>query len=105
MATTRRREAELTDEVLERAARVLRVLAHPARLRMVERLLDGEYSVGELAEVVGLPPAAASQHLSNMAAHGIVEGERIDRQVFYRVKNPNAANLIECLRQHGDGRH
>jgi DNA-binding transcriptional ArsR family regulator len=93
----------LDPQVLNSAARVLRVLAHADRLRMVEILMHQEVSVGQLAEMVELPAPAVSQHLNHMAAHGIVEKERRDRQVFYRVVNTNACHLVECLRKHGDG--
>lgn len=96
-----RQEKLISEQVLQQAGKMLRVLAHPQRLRMVELLLKEPYSVGELAEKVELPPAAVSQHLNHMAAHGIVEGERVDRQVHYRVVNQNACFLIDCLRKHG----
>lgn len=97
-------KTRIPDQALEEAARVLRVLSHKDRMRMIELLRAGQYSVSELAERVGLPPAAVSQHLNHMAAHGIVEGERIERQVFYKVIHPNAESLIDCIaRQCGLG--
>lgn len=102
MARTVRRR--LNARTLERAAKLLRVLAHPQRLRMVDLLMQQPVSVGELARMVGLAPAAVSQHLNNMRAHGIVASHREGRCVHYTVVNPNARTLIECLRRHGDGR-
>ncbi len=86
---------------LEEAARVLRVLAHPHRLKFIELLMGGRLSVGELAAAVGLAPNAASQHLNHMRAHGILGVERDGRTAYYRVENPNAINVIECIRKHG----
>lgn len=83
---------------------MLKVLAHPVRIRIVELLMQGEFSVGELAEKISASPAAVSQHLNRMAAHDIVAGKRTDRKVYYRVVNVNASNLIDCLKRHGDGR-
>lgn len=91
-------------DMLEQASRVLRVLAHPHRLKLVELMLDGPVPVGELADAAGLVPAAASQHLNHMRAHGIVDCQREGRLVYYEVINPNAANLIDCLQKHGTGR-
>ncbi len=85
---------------LEEAARVLRVLAHPDRLRMIELLIAGRHSVGELAEAVGLAPPAVSQHLNHMRAHGILRVEREGRTAYYQVDNPNAINVIDCIRKH-----
>jgi len=90
-------------ETLEEAAKVLKVLAHPDRMRMVELLLMEDHSVGQLAERVDLAPAAVSQHLNLMRAHGILASERVDRSVYYRVINPNAKQMIDCLRKFGDG--
>ena len=48
---------------LEEAAECLKVLAHPARIRIVQMLLRGRYTVGELAEDCGIPSNVASEHL------------------------------------------
>ena len=93
---------KLDRKLLERAARTLRVLAHPVRLRMVELLLAEPVAVGELARAVKLPAAAVSQHLNIMRAHGIVESERIGRQVYYHVISPQAESLVDCMRRNKD---
>ena len=94
----------IDERVLAEASRVLRVLAHPHRLRIVELLMDERHAVGELAGAMGLAPAAVSQHLSQMRAHGILDVERDGRTAYYRVTNPNAINVIRCIRKHGCGR-
>ena len=86
---------------LEESARVLRVLAHPHRLKFVELLMAGRLSVGELAEEVDLAPSAVSQHLNNMRAHGILGVEREGRTAYYRVVHPSAINMIKCIHKHG----
>lgn len=86
--------------MLEESARVLRVLAHPHRLKFVELLMAGRLSVGELADAVDLAPAAVSQHLNHMRAHGILGVERDGRTAYYRVENPNAINVIQCIHKH-----
>jgi DNA-binding transcriptional ArsR family regulator len=102
MAQTRRAK-RIPVTTLERAAMLLRVLAHPHRLRIVEILLEGPVPVSDLADAVGLAPAAVSQHLTQMRAHDIVAPRREGRQVYYEVINPNAVNLIGCIRTHGAG--
>jgi len=87
-------------ETLDRVAAALRVLAHPHRLKMVE-LLDGRrLSVGELAKALDLPPAACSQHLNRMRAHGLLRAVRRGRTVHYAIANPSARNVIQCIRRH-----
>jgi ArsR family transcriptional regulator, zinc-responsive transcriptional repressor len=86
---------------LEACSQVLRVLAHPHRLKIVELLMGRQLSVGELALEVGLAPSAVSQHLSHMRAHGILGVRREGRTAYYRVENPSAENVIDCIRKHG----
>ena len=105
MATECKLSADLIDpEVLRQAAEVLRVLSHHGRLRIVELLEKGRRSVGQLAQELELPPAATSQHLSHMRAHGILSAQRQGKEVFYRVANPNALSVLRCIRRHGTGR-
>ncbi len=85
---------------MEQVAAALRVLAHPHRLRIVERLLERRHTVGELAEALGIPPAACSQHLSLMRAHGILRSRRNGRVVLYEVAEPAAVTLIRCIHRH-----
>lgn len=85
---------------LETAADALRVLAHPHRLAMVDRLLRRRLTVGELAQAVDLAPAAVSQHLNHMRAHGILQVQREGRQAYYIVVSPHAQQLLACIRQH-----
>ena len=89
--------------VLEQAAAVMRVLAHPHRLRICELLLAGEVSVGKMAEHLGLPQNAVSQHLSIMRAHGVVARERNGKMAYYRVVHPSAGWLLSCVRRHARG--
>lgn len=101
---TTRQAPAIPAPVLAEAARVLRVLSHPDRLRLVELLMAERHTVGELADATDLAPNAVSQHLSGMRAHGILAVERDGRAAYYRVANPNARHLIRCIRKHGCGR-
>jgi len=92
-------------DVLERAAAVMRVLAHPHRLRICELLLGGDVSVGELAEHLDMPQNAVSQHLAIMRAHGLVARERGGKVAYYRVVHPSAGWLLSCIRRHARGEH
>lgn len=89
---------QLTDlEALGRAAECLRVLAHPHRLRMIQMMLAGRYSVGELAEACELPTAMASEHLRLMQWCGFLTSEKEGRNVFYRVIDPHLKSLMHCV--------
>lgn len=84
-------------ENLAHAAECLRVLAHPHRLRMIQMLLAGEYTVGELAESCGLPTAMASEHLRLMQRCGFLDSSKEGRKVFYRVIEPHLKEIMACI--------
>lgn len=88
----------LTDlDALGQAAECLRLLAHPHRLRMVQMLLQGEYSVGELAEACNLPTPMASEHLRLMQRCGFLTSEKQGRKVYYQVVEPHLKNILKCV--------
>ena len=79
------------------AAECLKVLAHPVRLRLVQLLLHGKYTVGELAEDSGVPDNVASEHLRLMQRCGFFTSERDGRRVYYQVAEPHLANIMQCV--------
>ena len=87
----------MADEAFADAAECLRALAHPARLRMVQLLLHGRYTVGELAEDCGVPDNVASEHLRLMQRCGFLTSQREGRKVFYQVAEPHLENIMECI--------
>jgi DNA-binding transcriptional ArsR family regulator len=96
-------ESRLTDlDALGQAAECLRVLAHPHRLRMIQMLLSGKHTVGELAESCDLPTAMASEHLRLMQRCGFLDSEKDGRKVFYRVVEPHLKNIMKCIEERFD---
>jgi DNA-binding transcriptional ArsR family regulator len=79
------------------AAECLKTLAHPVRLRMVQLLLHGRYTVGELAEDCGVPDNVASEHLRLMHRCGFFTSEREGRRVYYQVAEPHLEKLMDCI--------
>jgi len=97
-ATNRKKAPRLTAlEQLEEAAECLRTLAHPHRLRIVQMLLQGQFTVGELAEACGIPSHMASEHLRLMQRSGFLQSEKDGRRRFYRVSEPNLKNIMKCV--------
>ncbi|MEX2303987.1 MAG: metalloregulator ArsR/SmtB family transcription factor [Bryobacterales bacterium] len=84
-------------EGLEQAAECLRTLAHPHRLRMVQMMLRGHYTVGELADACGIQSHMASEHLRLMKHCGLLASERDGRKTYYRVAEPHLASIMECV--------
>jgi DNA-binding transcriptional ArsR family regulator len=96
--TTNKTRLKLTSlEALGQAAECLRILAHPHRLRMVQMLLHGQYTVGELAEACGIPSHMASEHLRLMQRCGFLGAEKQGRRVYYTVAEPHLADILACV--------
>lgn len=86
-----------TIEHFAAAAECLKTLAHPARLRMVQMLLHGRYTVGELAEDCSIPDNVASEHLRLLQRCGFLNSEREGRRVYYGVAEPHLEKLMACI--------
>jgi DNA-binding transcriptional ArsR family regulator len=84
-------------EAFAEAAECLKTLAHPVRLRMVQLLLQGRYTVGELAADCGVPDNVASEHLRLMQRCGFFNSQREGRRVYYQVAEPHLENLMNCV--------
>lgn len=90
--------AELLNiELLETAAECLKVMAHPVRLRIVDILMRGEFPVHEIADMCGLPPHQATEHLRLLKGHGLLNSRREGRIVYYSVANPRLPALLNCI--------
>lgn len=79
------------------AAECLKALAHPVRIQIVQLLLRGRYTVGEIAEECRIPDNVASEHLRLMQRCGFFTSERAGRRVYYLVAEPHLAKLMECI--------
>jgi DNA-binding transcriptional ArsR family regulator len=86
-------------EALADAAECLRTLAHPHRLRMIQMLLQGQFTVGELAEACDLPSAMASDHLRLMQRTGFLDADKEGRKVYYRIAEPHLKNILKCVEE------
>jgi ArsR family transcriptional regulator len=79
-------------------ARIIKALAHPSRLRMIEEIArNGQRCVCELAELVGLDMSTASRHLSQLKEAGILEDERRGQMTFYRLRTRCVLEFLQCI--------
>ena len=76
-----------------------RVLGHPARVRILELLREGEQSVGDLQAALEIDSSGTSQHLGALRKQGILESRREGTSVFYRVKDRRTFQLLEVARE------
>lgn len=79
------------------AAEFLGLMSSPHRLKILCLLIEGEMSVGELAETAKVRQSAVSQHLALLRAHKIVASRREGTTVFYSVEHPGAEAVIKTL--------
>ena len=76
---------------------ILKALAHPVRLFIVDCLEQREHCVGELVRHVGLDQSTVSKHLWVLRTARIVEDEKRGRETFYSLKLPCVANFFNCI--------
>ena len=86
-----------TKTMYEMRARIIKAMAHPTRLFMVEELSKGERCVCELTEMVGDDISTVSKHLSILKNVGIVACEKRGTQVFYSMRIPCVLNFFSCV--------
>jgi predicted transcriptional regulator len=85
-------------EKFNEAAELLKVLAHPVRLCIVSGLIEnGECNVSYMQSCLNAPQSTISQHLQKLKAAGIIEGRRNGLEIFYKVCNDKAAQVIKLL--------
>lgn len=81
----------------EERARVIKAMAHPSRLMMVDELSRGERCVCDLRDLVGHDMSTVSKHLTVLKKAGIVEDERRGKNIYYRLKVPCVLNFFQCV--------
>lgn len=89
-----------TDEQLERAAALFRAAGEVARLRLLERLADGEWCVTELAEAAGVGLSTVSQQLRILRAERVVTRRRAGKHIFYGLADSHIVALLRSAIEH-----
>jgi len=85
-----------TRSIYEARATIIKALAHPTRLFIVDTLAEKEHCVCELTEMIGADVSTVSKHLAVLKNAGIVEDEKRGTTVWYRLKTPCVLNFIAC---------
>ncbi len=98
---TGRRDGRVTpgrvpaDADFDIASELLKALAHPVRLRIIELLSSGELCVKRLEELLGVSQSSVSQHLRRLKYGGLIESERRGHLVCYRLMEGRAAEIAQ----------
>jgi len=88
-----------TDELQAFKAAFFRALAHPVRIRILELLVQGEHSVQELQEALGVEQPVVSQQLAVLRGGNIVIGRKEGVSVRYTLRDPLIGRLLDTARQ------
>lgn len=95
-------------EKYEARAAILKAMAHPSRLFIVDRLSEREHCVCELTDEIGADMSTVSKHLSILRNAGLVGSERRGNQIYYHLNVPCAMNFFTCVEEvlaHNAKRH
>jgi len=80
----------------EARAKIVKAMAHPTRLFLVDNLAEKERCVCELTQMVGADMSTVSKHLAILKEAGIVVDEKRGAMVYYRLRVPCVMNFFEC---------
>ncbi|MCE5200337.1 MAG: metalloregulator ArsR/SmtB family transcription factor [Armatimonadota bacterium] len=86
-----------TQAKFETRARIIKAMAHPTRLFIVDELSRGERCVCELTDMIGADISTVSKHLAVLKAVGIVTDDKRGLQVYYRLLCPCVMNFFSCV--------
>jgi len=81
----------------EARAGIIKAMAHPTRLFIVDKLSTKSLCVAELTELVGADMSTVSKHLSILKNAGIIADEKRGVQIFYSLKTPCVMNFFGCV--------
>lgn len=84
---------------LEIMSEMLKAMAHPARLKILEGLLENECNVGLIQENLGLPQSTISQHLKTLKNAGIIKGRREGTKICYRIIDKKVREIINIIKR------
>lgn len=86
-----------TKKLFEIRATIIKSLAHPTRLFIVDELAHGEKCVCELTALIGADISTVSKHLSILKNAGIIQDDKRGAQVFYTLTCPCVLNFFDCI--------
>ena len=89
----------MEDQIYAYHAEMCQVFSHPKRLEAISVLRDGEMTVTELSQKLGLTVGNLSQHLSMMKDRHILLSRKVGNQVYYRIANQKLLQCFDMMRE------
>ncbi len=88
----------LTTDKLDAAAEMLKAIAHPTRIAIINLLENSNrLTVTEIFETLGIEQAVASHHLRILRDRGVLNSEKDGKNRFYYLKHDRLSQIIECI--------
>jgi len=87
----------VSDQQIEKAAEIFRVMSAPMRLRIISCLCLGEKNVGELLSEIDTTQPNMSQHLNTLYLAGVLDKRREGVQIYYRIVNDSIVNICRAV--------
>ena len=91
-------------EYYELHAEVCKTFGHPKRLMIISILMEGEFTVGEIAEQSGIDSSNLSQHLHILRDKGLVKTRREGTKIFYSLAHLNISKAVNLISEFLDQR-
>ncbi len=89
---------ELSPDQLERAASMLKAIAHPMRIAILNYLDDGrKLTVTEIHELLNIEQSTTSHHLGILKDKGVLASKREGKNTFYYLRHNNLSQIVECV--------
>jgi ArsR family transcriptional regulator len=95
----KRVSAELSRPISELKAELFKALAHPARVRVLELLADGERSVSDMQPIVGIETSHLSQQLGVLRRAGLLATRKEGSSVIYAIRDPQLVELLAVAKR------
>lgn len=91
---------DLTPEQLDLAANMLKAIAHPVRISILNCLEDGKkLTVSEIHSILKIEQATASHHLGILKDKGVLSSKRDGKNTYYYLKHNNLSSIVDCVSQ------
>lgn len=91
--------AKFSYDIYEGRTRIIKAMAHPTRLFIVEELQNGERCVNDLTAMIGSDVSTVSKHLSVLKNAGIVGDRKEGTNIYYYLKTPCILGFLGCVEE------
>lgn len=92
----------MSESSYEIASQIFNALGHPTRLALMEKISDKPARVQDLADELGIPQPAVSQHLRILKAIQLVRPNRHGREIIYEVLDEHVAHIVRDALRHAE---